>query len=151
MGFRTFEAFYSVEKGFSKLLSGKEIIKNNKWQRRICTLSVQLYSDIKSVNSSICPTKLLIIVIIRCWSYSEIIIVLCSLFSVLTFFFILSWKTCQWEKMLSSLLYLTLVTSCIIYQFLCYHQLYLIIYLISRNIGNFSKWLHGTHICQFHV
>jgi len=36
----------------------------NRWQRRICTLSVQLYSDVPSVNSVLFPTKLSIIVII---------------------------------------------------------------------------------------
>ena len=39
-----------------------------------------------------------------------------------SFLFIQSWKTCQlmWENLIS-LLYLTLVTSCIIGSFLCYH------------------------------
>ena len=39
----------------------------NRWQRRICALSVQLYSDVTSVNSFMCPTKLLIIVKIKCF------------------------------------------------------------------------------------
>ena len=48
--------------------------------------SVQLYSYVTSANSFMCPTKILIIVIIKCLSYIEITAILCSLFSVFTFF-----------------------------------------------------------------
>ena len=62
------------------------VVKYNRWQRRICTLSVHSY--VTSVNSFICRTKLLIIVIIKClyyyYYYYEISAILCSLFSVFT-------------------------------------------------------------------
>ena len=61
---------------------------------RICTLSVQLYSYVTSVNSFMCPTELLIIVIIKSLSYSEISLILCSLFSVFTLFYLIL-ETCQ--------------------------------------------------------
>ena len=69
-----------------RLQISKLIIKYNRWQRRFFTLSVQLYSYVISVNSCICPTKLLIKVIIKCLPYSEISGILCALCSVFTLF-----------------------------------------------------------------
>ena len=88
-----------------------------------CTLTSQV-----SVQF-LCPTKLLIIAIIKCLSYSKISAIMCSLFSVL-FLFNLGKHVHKWEKILSSLLNMTLGTSCIIGPFLCCHLLYLIIYLL---------------------
>ena len=106
--------------------------ENNRWQRRICTLSVQLlYSDVTSVNSVFVCDK----VInnsdnfrIKCLSHSKISAIKCILYFLFLHFFIYSWKTCQlmWGNFL---LYLTLVTSRIIGSFLCYHLMFLIIYL----------------------
>ena len=61
---------------------------SNRWHCRICTLWVQLYSFVTSVNSLTCLTKILMIVRLKCLSYSEISAILCSLFSVFyTFLF----------------------------------------------------------------
>ena len=80
-------------------------------------------SYVTSVNICMCPTKLLIIVIIKCLSYSEISAIMCSLFSVL-FLFNLGKHVHKWEKILSSLINMTLGTSCIIGPFLCCHLFY---------------------------
>ena len=67
---------------------------------------------------------------IKSLSYSEKGAILCLIYFQFLHFFIWSWKTCQlmWENFFS-LLYSTLVTSCIVDPFLCCHLFYLIIYL----------------------
>ena len=77
-----------------------------------------------------CPTKLLIIVIIKCLSLSEIMQFLFFIFCFYTFLFN---HVNKYEKMLSSLLYLTLVTSCIIGPFLCCRPP--IVLIITTNDG----------------
>ena len=103
-----------------------------------CTLSVQLYSYATSVNSVYVSNKIINNIDnfkIKCLSYSKISAVVCVLyFPCLHFLFNLGKHVNYCEKILFSLLYLTLVTSCIIGPFLCCHLLYLIIYLIV------SRW-----------
>ena len=71
----------------------------NRWQRRICTLSVQLYSY-ASVNSVFVSNKIINNndnFRIKCLSYSEI----SALYFLFLHFFVESWKTCQllWENL----------------------------------------------------
>ena len=54
----------------------------NRWQRRICTLSVQLYSVVTSVNSVFVSDKIINNndnFRIKCFSYSKISAILCVL------------------------------------------------------------------------
>ena len=84
-------SFYSILLGLGwQIWMESNLFKYNRWQRRMCTLLVQLYSDVASVNSFMCPTKLLIIAILKCLSFSKISEVLCSLFSVFILFLILA-------------------------------------------------------------
>jgi len=92
-------------------------------------------------NSFLCPTELLMIVRIKTLYYSKISAILCSLISVFTLFYLsFGEHVNSWEKTVSSLLYLTLVTSCIIGPFFCCHLLYLI-----RGVGGGPY--HSPYAC----
>ena len=102
----------------------------------MCTLSVQLYSYVTSVNLGFVSDKIInnsYNFRIKCLFYSKISAILCSLFSVFT---LLNLGNCC-KKIYFSLLYLTLVTSRIIGPFLCCHLFYLIIYLRETAIENY--------------
>jgi len=106
----------------------------------MCTLSVQVYSDITSVNLVFLSDKIFNNSDnfgIKCLFYGKISAILCSLyFCFYTFLFNLG-KYVNWcEKISFSLLYLTLVTSRKICPFLCCHLLYLIIYFKYTNPTN---------------
>ena len=92
----------------------------------------------------LCPTKLLIIVIILDLKVKQLCNLMCSLVSVLHIYLILENMSTNQKKFPFSLLYLTLVTPCIIDPFLCCHLLYLIFYLVfGINIHVFyvqRKW-----------
>ena len=90
--------YYSIKKEIYILIhsnrsittrDNREMVKYNRWQSRICKLSVQLYSYVTSFNSFMCPTKLLIIVIIKCSSLSKVNALLYSLFSFFTLFYLI--------------------------------------------------------------
>ena len=110
--------------------------------------------------------------------YSKIIAILSVLyFCFYTFLFNLGKQINKCEKNSFSLLYLTLVTSCIIIPFLCCHLLYLIIFLvepvwwISKDYPPYLMFImpgsladiktglwyiyicriDGNLICQFHI
>ena len=93
----------------------------NRWQRRICTLSVQLYSYVTSVCNSVFVSDNIInnsdSFRIKSLSYSAKV-QLFVLFIFCFYIFYLILKTCQLISF--SLLYLTLGTSCIIDPFLCW-------------------------------
>jgi len=64
----------------------------------MATLSVQLYSDVTSVNSVFVPDKIINNsdkFEIKCLSYSKISVILCVLYFLFLHFFNKSWKTCQ--------------------------------------------------------
>ena len=97
------------------------------------TLSVQLYSDVTIVNSVFVSDKIIKnsdYFIIKCLSYIKISAIKCILYFLFyTFLFNLEKHVNYCETISFSLLYLTLVTLCIIGSFLCCHLLYLSIWL----------------------
>ena len=110
----------------------KQILVQQMATGRICTLSVQLYSDVTSVNLVFVSDKIINNgdnFRIKCLSYSKITTIF-LIFYFYTFLFNLGKHVNQCETISFSVLYLTLVTSCIIGLFLCCHILYLIIYLL---------------------
>ena len=113
----------------------------------MCTLSVQLYSDVRSVNSVFVSYKIINNsdnFRVKCLSYSEISAILCVLyFLFFHFLFDFGKHVKQCEKISFSLLYLTLVTSCTIGPFLCCLLLCLIIYLILLKIYFFACPIHN--------
>ena len=108
-------------------------LQYNRWHRRICTLSVQLYFYVTSANLVFVSYKIISDnFIIKCLAYSIINSMqfyVFFIFCVYTFLFNLGKHVNKYEKILFFLLYLTLVTSGIIDPFLCCHLLNLIIYL----------------------
>ena len=76
----------------------QNIVKFNRWQRRICSLSVQLYSYVTSVNSVFVNLKIInnsTNFRIKCLYYSKISVILCVFYFLFLHFFIQSWKTIQ--------------------------------------------------------
>ena len=83
-----------VLSGITQIFSNR--FQYNRWQRRICTLSVQLYSDVTSVNSVFVSDKIIYNsdnFLLKCLSYSKT-----SNFMCFYFLFLQSWKTCQLMK-----------------------------------------------------
>ena len=93
----------------TKTGTSKKIIKYNRYQHRICTLLVQLYSYVTSVNCFMCPTKLPIIVIIKCWSYCEISAILCFFIFCFTLF---CWILEKCELMWENFVFLVIFDTC---------------------------------------
>ena len=99
-----------------------------------------------------CPTKLLIIVITKCWSNSKISAILWSLLSVFTLFYLILRKTC--ELMGENVVFLVKFDTCdVMYNWSIsllppIRLLYLIIYLLRVWFSNFQNYKHK---CRIHT
>ena len=115
-----------------KFVNIKQFLVQQMATQNLFTIAVQLYYGVTSVNS-VCMSDKIINNCnhfrINCLFYSKKVqFYVFIIFCFYTFLFNHG-KHVKCEKILFSLLYLTLVTSCIIGPFLCCHLLYLIIYL----------------------
>ena len=109
----------------------------NRWQRRICTLSVQLYSYVTSVCNSVFVSDKIINnsdnFRIKCLFYNKISVILCVLYFY-AFLFNL-WKYVILREKISFSFFI-FDTCDVVYNcpFLCCHLLYFIIYLVISRL-----------------
>ena len=120
----------------------------NRWQRRICALSVQLYSDVTSVNLVFVSDKIIKNsdnFKIKCLSYSKKFNFMCSLVSVFLLFYLI------YENMSTNVRqfrFLVIFDTCDV----MYNWFISLLYLIIYNLGNlysaFSQKLYIDPDCR---